>query len=297
MATNNETAGTRAKRFWLMVVIAIVLLGMVSCALGIRSFFQEDRNPVTRLMAAKSAPATRLEIDATVTSTDPGRGVMKVELVFHPFGEILGADHRVVSREIHILTDAVGKSDIILKTNHRPQPVELTLSLLDGDIALYPIDRYKANLEFDAYMDRGADNETPLPLVVNFLSHNHLLHAEAALAADSADSDINVEISLTRPLTIKAFAWFMVGVMLLIGISATMVTYNVAYRGRKLEAGLMIWMGALLFVLPGIRGMLPGVPPLGSFIDYLVFFWVEASTAVCLFIMVLAWYGRALPEK
>jgi hypothetical protein len=106
-----------------------------------------------------------------------------------------------------------------------------------------------------------------------------------------------VDISFTRPMTILAFAWFMNGVMVLIGISAVMVTYNVSYRGKKLEAGLMIWMGALLFVLPGIRGMLPGVPPLGSFTDYLVFFWVEATTAVSLFIMVVTWYRRAPADK
>ena len=294
---NNESSGMGEKRFWLGVVLALVLLGMGSCALGIRSFFQEDRIPSARLTALKTTPGTRLEIDATVISTDPARGQMKVELVFHPFGDILDMSRNVLAREIHLLTDAVGKNEIVLKKGHRPQPLELTLSLLDGDIALSPIDSYKAKLEFDAYADRGADAEAPVPLVVNFVSHNHLLHAEVSMAPDSTESDLNVDVKLTRPITILAFAWFMVGVMVLIGISAALVTFNVAYRGKKLEAGLMIWIGALLFVLPGIRGMLPGVPPLGSFTDYLVFFWVEASTSVCLFIMVVTWYRRAPQDK
>jgi hypothetical protein len=240
---------------------------------------------------------TRLEIDASVISTDPARGQIKVELVFRPMGELIDVSRNVMAREVHLLTDAVGKSEIVLKKGHRVQPVELTLSLTDGDIALYPIDRYNALLELDAYVDRGSEEEKLIPLAVNFVSHNHLLQAEVGLGADSFDSLLNVDIRLSRPLTIQAFAWFMNGVMVLIGISAALVTYNVAYRGKKLEAGLMIWMGALLFVLPGIRAILPGQPPLGSFTDYLVFFWVEVATAICLFIMVVTWYRRAPSDK
>ncbi|OYU46264.1 MAG: hypothetical protein CFE44_03025 [Burkholderiales bacterium PBB4] len=294
---DHTTPVNKEKRFWLIVVIIVTLMGMGSCAVGVRSFFDEDRTPLKRVTAMKAEAPTRLEIDVSVVSTDPARGQMKVELIFHPKGDLLDSSRNVLAREVHLLTDAVGKSEIILKKGHRAQPVELTLTLTDGDIALYPIDRYNALLELDAYADRGGEDELLLPLAVNFVSHNHLLHVESALGADSIDSILNVEMRLSRPLVIQAFAWFMNLVMVLIGVSAAMVTYNVAYKGKKLEAGLMIWMGALLFVLPGIRGILPGVPPLGALTDYLVFFWVEVTTSICLFIMVVTWYRRAPADK
>jgi hypothetical protein len=43
----------------------------------------------------------------------------------------------------------------------------------------------------------------------------------------------------------------------------------------KLELSVASWMTALLFALIPLRGFLPGSPPLGSWIDVLVFFWVE----------------------
>ncbi len=294
---DTQAQDNRQKKFWLYIVLALVLLAMASCVAGIRSFFDEDRNPATRITALKTMPANRLDVNASVISTDPARGLMKVELVFHPLGDLVAGSRHLLTRDIRLLTNAVGKTEILLKKNHAAQPLELTLSLLDGDIALYPADKYNALLELDASTQNGAEAEVPLPLVLYFTSHNHLLHAEASLGADSQDSDLQAEIKLTRPMTIQAFAWFMHGVMVLIGISAAMVTYNVAYKGKKLEAGLMIWMGALLFVLPSIRSMLPGVPPLGSFTDYLVFFWVEAATSLCLFIMVVTWYQRAPDDK
>ena len=59
----------------------------------------------------------------------------------------------------------------------------------------------------------------------------------------------------------------------------------------------MIWMGALLFVPPDIRNMVPGTPPMGFFTDFLVFFWVETLLALYPFIMVLTWFSRAPSEK
>jgi hypothetical protein len=38
---------------------------------------------------------------------------------------------------------------------------------------------------------------------------------------------------------------------------------------------------AMLFALLPIRGFLPGDPPIGSWIDILVFFWVEGTIMIC----------------
>lgn len=174
-------------------------------------------------------------------------------------------------------------------------PVEITLNLLDGDYGLYPQDKYTALLQIEAPVE-PADGK-PLPQVINFHSHNHQMHAEAVLDPDSSTNNMLLDPNLVRPITVIGFAWFMNAVILSMGLAAALVTYNVAYRGKKFESGLMIWMGALLFVMLGIRNMMPGTPPMGSFTDFLVFFWVEALLAMCLCIMVLTWFSRAPSEK
>ena len=96
---DNRTTVDKEKRFWLMVVLIITLVGMGSCAVGIRSFFQEDRAPVTRVTAMKSVAATRLEIDANVVSRFDVGWIRRVccswivldsqsSFIFNPFNQI-----------------------------------------------------------------------------------------------------------------------------------------------------------------------------------------------------------------
>lgn len=291
-----QTQRLTTKRIWLGVVLVLALVGMGSCAIGINSFFDEERNPVQRITSLKTLPATRLEISAKVIFTDPIRGLMRVELEFHPKGELVAANGHDMARDVHVLTNTTyGQPEIILKKNHQPHPIEMTLSLLDGDAALYPIDQYTAHLQLESYIERGKDDETAVPLILDFVSHNHVLHAEAFLGADSEPHELNVQLKLKRPPTVQGFAWFMNGLMILIAICASLITFNVSYRDKKLEPNFMVWMSALLFVLPTIRNTLPGAPPLGSLTDFMVFFWVEAVVSIALFILVVTWYRRAGP--
>lgn len=284
------------KKHWGLVIVAgLLLVGLAGCVAGLKTFFDEDRNPVSRLSVVKDSPANRLEVNASIVAADPIRGTIKVELGFVPFGDLVAGEKRKLTRDILLHTTGVGKADILLKKGHQVHPVEITLNLLDGDYGLYPVDKYTALLGIEAPVEPAGS--TPLPLIINFQSHNHQMHTDATLNPDSLINDVMLDLILVRPSTVIGFAWFMNAVIVSMGFAAALVTYNVAYRGKKFEASLMIWMGALLFVMPGIRNMMPGTPPMGSLTDFLVFFWVMALLALCLFIMVLTWSSRATIEK
>ncbi|MBU4464572.1 MAG: DUF4436 domain-containing protein, partial [Actinobacteria bacterium] len=61
-------------------------------------------------------------------------------------------------------------------------------------------------------------------------------------------------------------------------------------RGRrKVEATVMSWIGAMLFATIPLRNFLPGSPPIGSWVDYLVVLWVVAALIAGLVIFVISW--------
>lgn len=302
-------------RAFLIFVLVVVIAGIGGCVAGISAFFREDANPPQRLLVYKDPPPRRLEVTATVISIDPVRNAMRVALEFTPRGDLLARNSMHLARDLHIFTDsAQGVSDFSFHAGHQAHPVEVTLSLEDGDIALYPIDRYRASLEIEAWSRAAAsageekkpgeragahadeNEETPVPIALTFIARNHALHAEASLGPGSEEHEINVRIALARPAAVQGFAWFINLLMAMLALCSCIVVYNVAWRGKRLEPNLLVWMSALLFVLPTMRNTLPGVPSLGSLTDFLVFFWVEAVVALCLFLMVLTWYGR-VPEK
>jgi hypothetical protein len=69
-----------------------------------------------------------------------------------------------------------------------------------------------------------------------------------------------------------------------------------AFRGRrKVEASFMSWMGAMLFATIPLRTFLPGSPPIGSWIDFLIVLWVIVGLIAGLAIYVAAWMRWGTP--
>ncbi|NKB17610.1 MAG: DUF4436 family protein [Pseudanabaena sp. CRU_2_10] len=56
-------------------------------------------------------------------------------------------------------------------------------------------------------------------------------------------------------------------------------------------------MGALLFALPAVRNIQPGIPPVGTLTDFLSFFWAEALIATAVVIMFYCWFTRYQPKN
>ena len=53
------------------------------------------------------------------------------------------------------------------------------------------------------------------------------------------------------------------------------------------------FLGALLFAFPAVRNAVPGSPPIGSFNDYLAFFWAEGLVAASLIAILFTWALRS----
>lgn len=289
-----QSRAMNPRLFSATVIFLLVSCSLVGCMMGWRAFHREDLRPRERLAVLPASTADRLDVEATVVGVDPLHGTMKLALAFRARGQLLVPGTRELARDIELLTDsAQGQQSLLLHRHRVPHPVEITLDLDSGDVSLYPLDRYTARFEIEAHAT-GEDGEAGIPLQVDFLSRQHVLHVEARLDPGSAAHEVELRLQLERPAVARAFAWFMNGLMVVVAGSAVIVAFNVAFRNKKPEANLLVWMSALLFVLPAFRNMLPGSPPLGALSDYLVFFWVEGLVALCLLLMVLAWYRRGV---
>lgn len=284
----------RSRLFAAAVAASILLCTVAGCVLGLRDFQREDARQREHWSARAAVQASRrLDVEATVAAVDPLQGTMKVALVFHPRGDLLVPGTRELARDIELLTaSAQGQQTHALHAHRVPHAAEVTLDLVSGDIGLYPLDRYTAVLEIEAHA--AGDDAFVVPVQIDFLSRQHAFHVEASLEPGSTVNEVELQLALQRPAVAKAFAWFMNALMVIVAVSAFIVAFNVGFRNKKPEANLLVWMSALLFVLPAFRNMLPGNPPLGALSDYLVFFWVEGLVACCLLLMVIAWYRRGV---
>ncbi len=56
---------------------------------------------------------------------------------------------------------------------------------------------------------------------------------------------------------------------------------------------VLLIMATLLFAFYAVRNSQPNVPPIGVFMDFASFFWVEMIVAACLVVGLVTWLFRA----
>jgi hypothetical protein len=169
----------------------------------------------------------------------------------------------------------------------------------------WPFDRYDANIVVLAYTTVDGV-KTTLPTFVewkgslsgwNFQVQENDERTAAVTDADGAtDALPTIDIGASRSGSTLAFGFLLLALLVVMPTLVLFVAIR-AYTGhRKVEATLTSWMGAMLFATIPLRGFLPGSPPIGSWIDFLVVLWVIVGLIAGLTIYVLAWNRWGTPD-
>lgn len=141
----------------------------------------------------------------------------------------------------------------------------------------------------------GADNTTGeeyVPLAVDFFGSIPGLKIDAAKTAESDEDYVAIEMKIGRSSTVIFFSMFIAVLMWGVTISVLVLTLSVILRGRKIEIGMFSFLAALLFAFAAVRNSQPGVPPIGTYSDFIAFFWAEVLIALCLLSIIFTWVLR-----
>jgi hypothetical protein len=58
------------------------------------------------------------------------------------------------------------------------------------------------------------------------------------------------------------------------------------------EEGMLGALGAMIFAIPALRGIMPGAPPLGIPADALILLWAQMAPIIGLTLFVITWISR-----
>ena len=143
-----------------------------------------------------------------------------------------------------------------------------------GIVQQYPLDSYAVSVTVTA-RSVFADTDEALASQASVFFRVPGWSAQDTNASPGAGRGEVISTLLVRDGSTKSIALLLLLLMVVLATIAILVTGS-ATRGRlKLELSVASWMTALLFALIPLRGFFPGTPPLGSWMDILVFFWVE----------------------
>lgn len=129
-------------------------------------------------------------------------------------------------------------------------------------------------------------------IAVDFYGSIPGMKIAAAKSKESTDDYVGIDMTISRSSTVIFFSLFIALLMWGAAIGVLLLVLSVLLRGRKIEVGMFSFLSALLFAMVAVRNSQPGVPPVGTFSDFISFFWAEVILALCLMTILFTWLLR-----
>lgn len=113
------------------------------------------------------------------------------------------------------------------------------------------------------------------------------------IGEEAGNGFTSMGISVRRDATIKIAAVAVALLMLATVFSVVIMAVMVASRHRPPTIQALVWAAALTFALLQMRNLYPSNPPLGIWLDYVVYFPALIITMVCALWILLMWARRS----
>ena len=312
----------------IVITIAVIVVFAVALVLVLNIYKSEGEKRSASVSDLGEKDPNHIEVDVKLLSIDPSKGDIVARLEFLPKGDYTKDEGLTLARDVKLFTNgANGKQETDFGKGKRMNPMEVTVSMYDGLVMDYPFDRHNAYLEMyflpgkeekkteapkpaatpTPVPDTANDEKKPegdkkaeaeekdddeIPLGVDFVGSVPGFKIEAAKAKESTNDLVGIDITVARAATTKFFSLFVMVMMWGLTIAVLLLTLSVVLRGRKVEVSMFSFTAALLFAFSTVRNAQPGTPPVGTYSDFISFFWAEVIIALCLVALVFTWVLR-----
>lgn len=294
-------------------LVAAVLVGVALYAIVISAYAQS-----ARVAERPELPETTgVSVYFEPYAIRPAERLIDSYVTVVPPASLISEDGRLNKDIVLLLTSDIGSNVITFEAGSAAIALnrEESAPIVTGSYATYPLDRYKVNFNLIAIAeDESTSTWLPAQATVwgdvpgwrmgpqEFLQPSpSLASAGAASSGESPLPESNptfVEISADRAGSTVTI----VALLLIAMVSATALALTVAvaiWTGRRRpEPSLASWGAALLFAMVPLRLNMPDAPPIGVWLDFLVFLWVLLLLLVALAGIIAGWLRHgARPEQ
>ncbi|KAJ3397729.1 hypothetical protein HDU92_004145 [Lobulomyces angularis] len=180
------------------------------------------------------------------------------------------------------------------------QSQDLTFTFTEGDSNNYPLDEFIDAFTISAsYADIRVNNSnTPPPIVVEALGSLQGYTIEYGVAeSEEIPYSTGFALKLTRSNTTKFFSFLMILTMWCLSASVLLLAITLWMRDRKVEPPTIGVTTGLLFALPAIRNVQPGIPGIGCTADVVGLFWNITMVAVASLLLLVNYIKKYKKEK
>lgn len=304
-----------------VVIILAIVGGAIYFTLG--QVASEGVDKTIQISKLGDAEADHVKATVKVTSIDPIKGEFAARIEFDPSGTLVNADETLKQDLRVYINSANGKQETDFAKGKRLTAVEGVFNM-QGNATDYPFDKYEADTAIYIIKSKPPEKKkaepTPAPapkdedekpadpakkeadeeedsneiaISVDFEASISGYEFTAAKSKDTDESWVVIESHIERSEIVKVFSIFVSALMWILTIGVLFLMMSVVLRGRKVELAMFSFMATLLFAFYAVRNSQPNVPPIGVFMDFASFFWVEMIVATCLVVGLVTWLFRA----
>jgi uncharacterized protein DUF4436 len=230
-----------------------------------------------------------LTLQMRTEDVDLTNRVMQASVLPVPNGALVGSRPGEMSKSLRIEIISAQQTTSVVTFPGRSvvDPTAVSLTLDRGDAA-YPFDRPRANFRVSV-----TDDETggPVPFSIGVDNSARPWVMQGTVSPSTAENGRTVVpfvLDAHRDTLSIVLVMFYVLAIVLVTLMAV-VTTGIALLKKKLEFSNIIWLSAVLLSFPALRSGMPGAPPVGTALDYIVLF-----PCICLVAGMLIWTGAHL---
>lgn len=292
-----ERAISRRRTGKILIIVFLVIIAIVEVVTfaSRASTSANDAKPEVYYGASGSTGPNYIAVEAHIVEISASSGTQQVRLVVVPHGTFATPSGALAS-PVNLDADGYSGGSITLAPDVIPPPIQLTLNL-NGDLSSYPFDRYQSALTVDLAPVRikpdgsfGAPDFTKsVPMRLLVVSNQHDWVTSSSTAHASINGSVAINLYAQRGVATIGFALFELFIMVALAVIAVSITFAAIVSVKPLEFSLFVWLGAMLFALPAIRSTMPGVPGVGTVVDYTIFFWCLIAVAGCLIVAAITY--------
>lgn len=249
----------------------------------------ESSTKVTVAGSTVPGDSDYLTLQMRVQDIDLTNRLIQANVLPIPHGALVGdrAGEMSKSLRIELSSGGVTTSVVTYPGESIVDPTAVTLSLDRGDSA-YPFDQPFANVLLSV-QDDELQQSIPFELTIENAARPWTLGGTLSPAVvEDGKQVLPVAIAGGRdPLSIILVVFYVVAILLTTLMAV--VTIGSALVKKELEFSNVIWLSATMLSFPTLRSAMPGAPPIGTAMDFIIFF-----PCVSLIAGMLIWTGAHL---
>jgi Domain of unknown function (DUF4436) len=307
-----------------MLAITVAYLGIVVL---ISRSPADDATAIDDKLISMSSD-NRLELLVQITGVNPLEGTANARVLPWPNSDDIGYRLKsgwVPSQDVDLVVDSVigasngGSNTYSFKKNVATGGFDVQIDEQPGsssrsDVGWYPLDKYDFEIPISALGtvkegERATLNILPLDYTKKIDTFDiHMIHGlwsdafttvkmDDPKSFDKAINEFNNGQSSSvfeaaRSNSTKLLVAIILLLMITAMISVTIMTYMVVTGSRPPTLSSLTWTAALTYSLISLRGLMPGGPPIGIFVDKILYFPSLIVTLTCSLWVLVTWVRR-----